>query len=269
MPVAYAKARRFRYIILTRTPSNNSFDNLAVICLTHHDHASMRLGLTRKLKADEVRHYKSSWESKCASDIEALSRDRLRFYVTIYKNPPRIREIFSSLSTDQRLRAMQILQTQIADDIQHHEVDKGFQWQAMPGDNDLTGLLLSSLRAGELWPRVLPRVGGHPLDPDYPFEMGPPNGMNAFHGYDLYCQLVVRTLAIVSPPAPLESIWSLKDPDLIGTYSGRLVSFRERSIGKDVESPRRWSEKPLGRIQFKAQKHKRTASKSFDATFSP
>lgn len=238
-------------------PSNNDPANLAVLCLPHHDQATMTIGLSKKMTATAVRTYKDEWETKCANDLLALARDRLRFYATIYKNPPRLRELFAGLSADRRLNAVAELQRQIQEDVRLHDQDGGFGWQAVPGDNGLTGALMLSLRAGELWPRALPRVGGHPLDPDYPIDLSPPNGMTAFHGFDLYCQLVARVLAILNPPIALESLWSLDDANLVDQNAGALVSFRESSIGKSVVSPRAADEIPLGRIQFRVSRGSR------------
>ena len=123
----------------------------------------------------------------------------------------------------------------------------------MPSDNDLTPAPMLSLRAGELWPRVLPRVDGHSKDPDYPIDLRPPHGMRVFHGFDLYCQLIVRTLCIVNPPQVLEFLWELRDPQLIDHFAGNLISFRERAIGKSITIPDLADKKPLGRVQFRVK----------------
>ncbi len=202
--------------------TNNVLENLAALCLPHHDQATMTAGLSRKLKAEDIRKYKQQWEAKCAADVQALSRDRLRFYATVYKNPPRIRELFGGLSSNERLAAISQLTNEINEDIEHQRKDKGFQWQANPGDNDLTKALMFSLRNGELWPRVLHRVEGHPDDPDYPIDMSPPNGMTTFHGFDLYCQLMVRTICILHPPIALESLWALGNEQQIDHFLAAL-----------------------------------------------
>lgn len=234
--------------------ANNNPDNIAVLCLPHHDLASMKIGLSKKLQAPEIKVYKEKWEARCVSDIEALSRDRLRYYLTVYKNPPRIRELFGSLPKQKRIALVNKLQRQLIDDQAQHNSDEGFKLQANHGDNDLTKDLMFSLRAGELWPRILHRVGGHPSDPDYPIELGPPHGMAAFHGFDLYCQLMTRVLALANMPLELESLWALGEPNLIDQYAGCLVMFRERAIGRGIYSPRVADDKPLGRIQFRVQR---------------
>ena len=238
-------------------PSNNDPQNLAVLCLEHHDHASMQIGLSKKLRPDEVRKYKQQWEAKCAADIQALSRDRARFYATLYKNPPRIRELLQSLTPVELAKATDVLRAEIKEDIELHKKDGGFQWQAVPGDNSLTPPLLNSLRAGELWPSVLPRVGGHPKDPDYPMDMSPPYGMTTFHGFDLYCQLVVRALCIARPPVALETLWALDDVGLVEHFSGSLVTFRELAIGKSISVPSASDNASLGRVQFRVKRNDR------------
>ncbi len=234
--------------------SNNSIENLAALCLPCHDQASMQIGLSKKLRAEEIKIYKTKWEDKCAADIEALSRDRTRFYATVYKNPPRIRELFSSLSQVEREHAATTIRQQLAEDTEAQSKDGGFQWQAVPKEDELTMHLLYALHSGDIWPRCLHRVEGHPDDPDYPIDMSPPYGMTTFHGFDLYCQLLVRALCVLRPPRTLESLWALKEEHLIDHFSGSLVSFRETAIGKSVYTPKAADEHPLGRVQFRVQR---------------
>lgn len=239
---------------IDENPSNNDPANLAVLCLKHHDLATMKMSISRKLGQKEIRQFKSDWETRCENDVLALSRDRLRYYVTLYKNPPRIRELFGRLSIEQRHQGFNKLQKEIQEDINHHKTDLGFQWQALPGENDLTVPLLHSILAGDFWPRMLPRVTGHSDDPDYPINLAPPYGMTAFHGFDLYCQLMTRCLASLSFPYPLELLWKFNEPDLIDKFAGSLITFREHAIGKSIVSPRSSQNKPLGRVQFRFQK---------------
>lgn len=238
-------------------PKNNDRSNIATLCLPHHDQASMQIGLTKKLQPDQVIKYKAEWEAKCSADIQALSRDRVRFYATVYKNPPRIRELLACATKAQREQAVASIQVQLEEDHQAQESDLGFSWNAVPGNDDLTNALLPSLVAGELWPSILPRVKGHDYDPDYPVDMSPPDGMLAFHGYDLYCQLAVRLCSLIRPPVPLEYLWSLGESMLIDNFAGCLVSFRETAIGKGIKVPRSAGIQSLGRVQFRVQREKR------------
>lgn len=237
-------------------PSNNEAANLAVLCLEHHDLASMKGSLSRKLSAKEIREFKRQWETLCGVDINALAIDRLRYYATVYKNPPRLRELFGAVLKELRIDAANQLRDELESD-DHQSRDEGYKWQMNPGKNDLTRSLIFGLRMGEYWPRVLPRVGGHPEDPDYPIDMSPPNGITAVHGYDLYCQLIGRLLAIISTPVPLEALWALRELSLIDQYVGRLVSFRERAIGKDIRSPLAADDVRIGRVQFRVQREGR------------
>jgi len=237
-------------------PNNNDISNLAILCIEHHDLASMKGGMTKKLNPDDIRKYKIEWEKKCEMDILALARDRLNFYATAYKNPPRIREMFIKISEQKRKEAVEILANQIAEEEHDKTVDQGFKWQAVPRKNNHTLLCLNSIRNGELWPSWLPRVQGHPLDSDYPIDFSPPNGMAAFHLFDLYCQLIVRVITILYGCLPLEQIRSLKTPSLIDSFSGNLVIFRERAFGKNIKPPRYCEDQPVGRVRLRSKLNK-------------
>jgi hypothetical protein len=231
--------------------ANNDPVNLATLCTDHHDLASMQIGLTKKLKPAEVAHYKETWEARCKEDALALSRDRENFYVTLYKNPPRIRQLFSSLSSSERREAARRLARSILEEDVEKSSDAGFGFQVLPRRNEITLECLASAVKGELWPSWIPRVGGHPNDPDYPIELGPPNGMNAFHWFDLYCHILVRLLAAARTATPLEALYGFRKLEELDAFSGSLVNFRERSYGKGVRTPRAWNETPTGSIQFR------------------
>ena len=51
------------------------------------------------------------------------------FYASAYKNPPRIRELFLSLSGKQRINAAMALRQEIAASEPEQSKDKGFDWQ--------------------------------------------------------------------------------------------------------------------------------------------
>jgi hypothetical protein len=191
--------------------SNNDISNLASLCLEHHDLATMEVGLVKKLRAVEVSDYKAAWEARCRNDFLALARDRTGFYVTLYKNPSRIRELFAQLSPQQRGHSVGRLRAAIADEEEKKAKDAGYQWQRTTRADERTKACLLSAANGEFWPSWLPRVGGHPEDPDYPTDLSPPNGMEAFHTFDLYCQVLVRVLLAASFPVPLEQLWELSE----------------------------------------------------------
>jgi hypothetical protein len=48
-------------------PSNNSRDNLAVLCLQHHNDTQVAGGFGRTLRADEARRYRDDWVDRVKS----------------------------------------------------------------------------------------------------------------------------------------------------------------------------------------------------------
>jgi hypothetical protein len=241
---------------IDENPANNDLSNLAVLCINHHDLATRKGGITRKLKPKEIKEHKKSWEKKCEEDILALARDRLTFYATAYKNPQRIREMFIQIPKRKLQKAVDILKDQIIEEQDRKTADKGFDWQAVPKTDNNTLRCLISIRDGELWPSWLPRVKGHPLDPEYPIDLSPPDGMRAFHLFDLYCQLIVRVITIINPTLLLEQIIKLKTPSLIDSLSGNLVVFRRKAYGKNIEFPRDYERQPVGLVQLRSKLNK-------------
>lgn len=238
-------------------PNNNEITNLAALCVDHHDMASMQIGLTKKLQPYQIKEYKRSWEAKCEADIMALARDRVSYYATLYKNPPRIRQAFSKLNQDQREMALRQLATLFKEEAESKANDEGYQWQMLPTfKGERTTYCLDSAWKGELWPSWLPRVTGHAEDPDLPIDMAPPNGMEAYHTFDLYCQILTQFLTVISPPIPFEEICKFTKDDDFNAFDGDLVSFRQRITGKNVVSPRLSEETPLGRLQLKLTRGK-------------
>ena len=237
-------------------PGNNDLENLATLCTDHHDMASMQIGLTKKLQPDQVREYKRAWEGRCAADLLALARERQTYFVTLYKNPPRVRELFTGLLPNQMVKAVEIFVADISEDEPRKKAEGGFGFQSIPRKNQTTLLCLASAAQGELWPQWLPRVPGHPEDPDLPVDLSPPHGMQAFHHFDLYIQILARVITLSSPPIPLEDLYELNDEDALNAVAGSLVSFRERSYAKNVESPRSAQDQPVGRIEFRRKRGK-------------
>jgi hypothetical protein len=234
-------------------PSNNDVANLAALCTDHHDLATMQLGLTKKLTPEEVKEHKRTWEAQCQADILALARDRINFYATLYKNPPRIRQSFLALSEEERRLAVKRAAEAIVGEHPDKSSDAGFDWQAVPGINDHTRKCLESAAKGELWPSWLPRVRGHPDDSDYPVDMSPPHGMAAFHLFDLYCQVLVRILMAARSVIPLEDLYEFESVDDLNAFQGRLVVWRSRIYGKGVKPLSHYKEHPTSRIQIRAK----------------
>jgi hypothetical protein len=235
-------------------PSNKALENLAVLCLHHHDLATTKVGLTAKLSEAEVRAFKQEWEAKCRRDVTALARSRANVYAVCYKNPPRIRQLFVQLTEEQRLRAVGILARQIAEEENWKAGEFMYEFQAIPRANEWTVALLQSLAWGDLWPSCVPRVQGHPQDPDYPFDFSSRDGMTAFHRFDQYCQLMVRTLLLSAEVTPFEDIFLLGGDLGAGALLGRLTTFEARLWGREVRAPQYWKTNPVSRLWFRKRK---------------
>ena len=230
-------------------PANNKKENLAVLCLDHHALASMIVGMSANLRPNEVVQYKEAWESRCRSDTMALARDRLSYYVTLYKNPPRIREVFLQLSEEGRHRSVEIVARLLSEEESFKEADPGFEWQTLPRKNKWTALNLGAAWHGEIWPEWLPRVGGHEEDPDFPVDGSPPYGLHVFHNFDAYCQIMVQVLAVATPPVPLEEILSSDGVEVMQSFEGTLISFELEVRGEGVTTPRGWLESRTSKLQ--------------------
>lgn len=60
-------------------PSNNELENLAVLCIYHHDLANIglkrgKLGQGKKITPNEVRVYKNDWEKRVEAEIKVEKR---------------------------------------------------------------------------------------------------------------------------------------------------------------------------------------------------
>jgi hypothetical protein len=55
-------------------PSNNDADNLAVLCLQHHEETQVRGGFGKKLKVDDVRVYRADWVARVAKRKEEADK---------------------------------------------------------------------------------------------------------------------------------------------------------------------------------------------------
>lgn len=229
-------------------PSNNEIKNLAVLCLKHHDQATMQAGLSSKLNPRDVREYKRTWEARCATDTLALARSRMSYYVTLYKNPPRIHEAIGHIDDQRLMRSVDEVAEWIITDHEKHSADPGFKWQEVPLKNNSTRNLLVDAARRELWPSSLPAVSGHPEDANFPHDRSPPNGMIAFHGYDKYCQLLVRILVTASETHPLENLISTCDVSSIQFQEGTLIHFEGIVKSEKVSAPRSWKTHPTSKL---------------------
>ncbi len=237
-------------------PSNNHISNLAILCVDCHAIASMKMGMNKKISSVDVKKYKATWELKCANDIMALSRNRVNYYLTLYKNPPRIRQLFGRLSEKDRNNAYDYLEKIIKEENDLKSADPRFQMQATPSMDRATMLCLGSALAGENWPSWLNRVAGHPEDPDYPNDLSSMDGYTAFNEYDRYCQILVQYLTFKNQPIPLEEIRRFAKAKDIDQFAGSLISFRGRSYGKDIHLPSLYENYPTGKVRIIKKRNK-------------
>lgn len=232
-------------------PANNALENLAVLCLEHHDMASSEHGFTRKLTKDQIVYYKVQWEEKCRDDILSLARSRVNLYAVLYKNPPRIRQLFSQLGTAARATAFATIAQDILDEEDLKSADDLYQWQSLPRRDISTYALLQCMKRGEIWPSCVPRVHGHPEDPEYPYDLSPPDGMIAFHQYDLYCQILVRALLVTTQVVPFEDLITHAAEMHAPVPSGQLVVFNEKVRGRGLKPPSSWETYSLGHVTIR------------------
>ena len=236
-------------------PSNNIAENIAALCLIHHDMATMTLGLTKKLKASEVRTYKAEWEQECKNDKLALSRHRFTFYYCIYKNPQRIIGAFSSLSEGERISAAQALRDRLLEEEPRKKVDALFGMNAVPRKDDATAQALDSIFKGETIPAYL-KLSDLEFDPAKPYNS--PDHYMAYHKYDLWCQIAAQTLAEARGTTPLEDFFKFKTAKEVDAFAGSLVTYRLTIRGKGVRPPRFYEEVPTSSIHAKKKVAGRT-----------
>jgi hypothetical protein len=225
-------------------PSNSASENIAALCLEHHDMASMQIGLTRKLQPDQIRTYKAEWEKRCSTDIQALSRNRFTFYYCIYKNPPRILEAYTSLSEAERKNAVECIKNRLIDEQDPKDHDRLFGMNLVPQINDPTDLALLSIYQSEARPSYLRTFKPHPADPNYSADFSSQDAMLGFHMHDLWYQVVTQTMAEARGSIPIEDLFKFDTEDDLDPFMGSLVTFWLSVRGKDIHIPKMWEENP-------------------------
>lgn len=230
-------------------PSNNTAENIACLCLDHHDMATALASLTKKLTPSQVRIYKGQWEAKCENDIYALSRGRFSFFYSMYKNPPRVREAISSLSLSQ----LDAAADRVAAAIQAAPAESQPSWlgerRQNPGNDKWTALSLKDIRRGRASPTFLPRIRAHPKDASYPYDFSTEAGLTAFYGYDIFVQAQVQVLAQARGTIPLEDLYRFSREEQFDHLSGRLITFTMGIWGKDLIPPDQEANRPVGQMQ--------------------
>lgn len=222
--------------------SNNNPENLAVICLPHHNEATAPQGLTAKLRPEEIAAYKKRWEEACYDRVLKGARARTAFFMVDYKNAERIRQLFAQLGVNEYEDAYQILSRELIEETELRKA-QGFDISIEPNLmwSKHVEVLLMFIRNGEVHPSIFDGAEGHPNDPLFP--CAPTFSDVRVPLYDVWCQLMIRALIGVRTPHILNDLLKLDDP-LNSGLSGNLVAFDGDLDGK-VEAPSKWKEVPL------------------------
>ena len=229
-------------------PSNNAPANLAVLCFEHHDKATAPRGLTASLTPDHVRAYKADWETNCVTTASRVARSRTAFFMVDYKNPDRLRHLFSQLSPAQRADAHDRLTTDLPAETSLR-AEQRFDISLEPTLlwNEYVEALVTAVLEGNPHPEMFVGAEGHPRDPLSPvmrFDQQPP----LKYLYDIWCQVMARALAYARGVHDLESLMLLRDPANAG-LQGKLVSFAGRPEGH-VAVPAKYDSQPTSKIRL-------------------
>lgn len=228
-------------------PSDNSPDNLAVLCLEHHDKATAPPGMSAQLRPEEIIAYKTEWETQCTIRSLQVARGRAAFFMVDYKNCERIRQLYSSLSKQQYTFAARVLLKQLQEE---HDLraEQGFDESLEPTTDwsPTVDALLTDIASGVVHPKVFDGAPGHPKDPYFPLVEWQ---RKSFFLYDLWCQLMVRAIIAASWVYDIHELLKLESPrDLL--LDGSLVSFKGTLKGI-VYPPDHWQQHPIGRATLK------------------
>ena len=232
-------------------PSNNGVENLAVLCLNHHDKATSPKGLSAKLKPAHIKQYKTQWEEECRSLEHRIARSRTAFFMVDYKNAERIRQLYSQLTPAERAVCYDALRKELQEETSLRK-EQGFSVSLEPNLSVTPPVeqFLEEIPSGTIHPDYFKDFTGHPKDPLYP-------DVHAFEGggkpyYDIWCQMMIRCLIIVRRTIDIESVMQL-DEDNLALLAGSIVSFDGRLRG-NVQGPNNYEEVPISntvlRVKF-------------------
>lgn len=225
--------------------SDNRKQNLAVLCLNHHNMATAPPKLTAALKPVQIRAYKRNWERTCADHSILIARSRTAFFMVDYKNAERIRQLYSQMSAAERIRAYHQLtqQFRIEDELRKQQ---GFDVSLEPTTALSHPLeqFLEELKSGNPHPDFFRDFQTHPRDRLYPVDFS--GDTPAFAYYDLWSQIMVRAILTARGAYDLADLTKLENP-LELQIAGRLISFKGKLQG-EVAFPDEWREKPLSNV---------------------
>jgi len=221
-------------------PTDNRPANLAVLCLPHHDKATVMTGLSRKLSASDIRKYKRNWERQCHERVLRAARGRTAFFMVDYKNAERIRQAYDQLSFAEQRQAYNTLvqefqEEEVARKKQHFDIslEPNTRW------DEITRRLLTWLQSGDSQPEPFLKIKGHAKDPLLP--TGAIWIEKEIALYDLWCQIMIRAIIAVRTPYDLDDLLKLEDPKA-AKLDGCLIAF-EGSLKGNVKPPKtcdRW-----------------------------
>jgi len=223
-------------------PSDNRLENLAVLCLKHHDKATALKGLTASLKSQEILVYKNKWEIECANISHIIARSRTAFFMVDYKNAERIRQLYSQLTKPELSRVYEILKKELIEEDALRK-EQGFDISLEPNMalTPTVQKLVEEIRKGDPHPEIFKESPGHPYDPFYP--EGPAFANPAKPLYDIWCQIMIRCLILSRRVYDIENLMSIENIlDL--NLSGSLVTFDGRFRGRIV-SPKDYESTPV------------------------
>jgi hypothetical protein len=225
--------------------SDNREENLAVLCHPHHDKATAPPGLTAALTPPQVREYKQEWEKKCAEYVSRAARSRTAFFMVDYKNAERIRQLYSQLTSRERLRAYELLSHEFREEDALRK-KQGFAISMEPNTGWSSALehFLGELKTGSVHPALFRESTTHPLDAMYP--IGFTDSVPTFFFYDLWCQVMIRAIMTARGTYSLEDLAQLEDPSS-AKLQGQIVSFCGKLRGK-VVLPNEWKKTPISRV---------------------
>lgn len=223
--------------------SDNQIENLAVLCMKHHDMATAPQGLTARLTSDQLMQYKIAHEAACAESMHKVARSRAAFFMVDYKNAERIRQLYVQLSKDEFLQAFCTLVGELREESELRE-QQGYSCSIEPTTewNDDTHRFLLEVKKGEVHPKCFRRCQGHPKDPFLPI------GIPQFCYYDLWIQIMIRALLVNRPALPLEDLARLDDIEN-APIMGRLITLSGRVKGKCIH-PDRFGTEPTSATHF-------------------
>lgn len=213
--------------------SDNRLENLSVLCLKHHDMATAPKGMTARIKPEELKKYKSSWEEECSKTSHLIARSRTAFFMVDYKNAERIRQLYAQLNQKELNNASLVLREELIEEDKLRK-EQGYDVSLEPNLswNNYVVQLIEEIKKGDPHPSIFKGAPGHPKDSQYP--AGP-----AFSSpkpfYDIWCQIMVRCLILNRKVYNIEDLMSFENIEDIN-INGALVTF-DGSLKGDVTPP--------------------------------